>query len=81
MVVPSGKKVELVSLVMEADCRDEKGFSKIIDNEQGEGERVEMEPPVLSVEVEAVRKEENIPGSLRVEVVSKGSRQWSMRQW
>jgi len=70
MVVPSGKKVELVSLVMEADCRDEKGFSKIIDNEQGEGERVEKERPVLSVEVEAVKKEENIPGSLRVEVVS-----------
>ena len=73
MVVPSGKKVELVSLVMEADCRDEKGFTQIIENnEQGEeklknngqeeGGRVDGSG--LSVEVE---KEEKLQG--REEVV------------
>jgi len=68
MVVPSGKKVELVSLVMEADCRDEKGFTNIINNdEQGEGERVEKEDSGLSAEAEI---EEELEGSLRVEVAS-----------
>ena len=71
MVVPSGKKVELVSLVMEADCRDENDFSNIIDSEEGEGERVEKGGPVLSVEVEKeVENEENIQGSMRVDVLS-----------
>ena len=68
MVVPSGKKAELVSLVMEADCHDEKVFTNIIDNnEEGEGERVENGDSGLSVEVV---KEETLQGSLRVEVPS-----------
>jgi len=64
MVVPSGKKVELVSLVMEADCRGEKGFTSIIDNEQGEVDRLEKGG---SVEVE---KENEIQESLSMEVPS-----------
>jgi len=64
MVVPSGKKVELVSLVMEADCHEEKGFTSIIDNEQGEGDRLEKG---CSVEVE---KENEIQESSSMEVPS-----------
>ena len=67
MVVPSGKKVELVSLVMEADCREEKGFTSIIDNEQGEVDRVEKRG---SVEVEKVEKENEVQASLSMEVAS-----------
>ena len=67
MVVPSGKKVELVSLVMEADCREEKGFTSIIENEQGEGDRLEKGG---SVEVEKVEKENEIQASLSREVPS-----------
>jgi len=69
MVVPSGKKVELVSLVMEADCPDEEGFTNIIDHGHGEGKVVEKGDPAPGLSIEG-KEEKNSRESLTAEVLS-----------
>ena len=69
MVVPSGKKVELVSLVMEADCPDEEGFTNIIDHGHGEGKMVEKGDPAPGLSIEG-KEEKNSRESLTAEVLS-----------
>ena len=43
MVVPSGKKVELVELVMEADCSEVKDLPDVVHGDEEEGDKVHQE--------------------------------------
>jgi len=43
MVVPSGKKVELVELVMEADCSEVKDLPDVVLGDEQEGDKVHQE--------------------------------------
>ena len=51
MVVPSGKKVELVELVMEADCSEVKDLPDVVLGDEQEGDKVQQEGETYDQEV------------------------------